>query len=135
MAAPYEIHSRSLLWWACAQSHVFLRLPRAEPSKEGIFVLRLYCKSDYAGFQAVTIESGDVNGYYGYEVTDDEGNWCFELTTRRAVIVTYPFPSLLKAQMSDKWNQEFSQWDVFGCLMAGFALAVEDGHLKISAPV
>lgn len=34
-----------------------------------------YIASDYAGFS-----SGEVSCYYGYEVTDKHGNWCFEAT-------------------------------------------------------
>lgn len=32
-----------------------------------------YLASDYAGFR-----SKNLSAYYGYEVTDPEGNWCFK---------------------------------------------------------
>lgn len=69
----------------------------------------VYHASDYAGFS-----SANLSVYYGYEKTNDEGEWCFEAKFADQVVVI-PFSKL-------KCDDQFNCVD---CLMKGVAWLFE----------
>ena len=73
---------------------------------------------DYA-----SIETNGISFYYGYEVTDENGEWCFQAKTKGGKEITLPF-SRLGARDS---------FDCGECLLAGIALLFEDGQLTIAS--
>jgi hypothetical protein len=72
--------------------------------------------SDYA-----VLSGGGIAFYYGYEVTDGEdGEWCFQATTKHGKI-TIPFSKLgLSAS---------SRFECAECLMRGIEIILERGLL------
>ena len=44
---------------------------------------------DYA-----SIETNGISFYYGYEVTDENGEWCFQAKTKGGKEITLPFSRL-----------------------------------------
>jgi len=68
---------------------------------------RSYVASDYAG-----IVSKNLEAYYGYEETTEDGEWCFVARVGKTEVLRVP-QSKLKAQ--DKFDCE-------SCLLAGLAM-------------
>lgn len=73
---------------------------------------------DYA-----SIETNGISFYYGYEVTYENGEWCFQAKTKGGKEITLPF-SRLGAKDS---------FDCGECLLAGIALLFEEGQLTIAS--
>lgn len=68
---------------------------------------RSYVASDYAG-----IVSKNLQAYYGYEETTEDGEWCFVARVGQTEVLRIP-QSKLSAQ--DKFDCE-------SCLLAGLAV-------------
>lgn len=65
----------------------------------------VYTASDYAGMSCE-----NASFYYGYQVEDECGNWCFTAEIKgREDIIKIPFP-MLRAK---------DQFDVDNCLLVG----------------
>lgn len=62
---------------------------------------------------------GDLDFYYGYERTDDEGRWCFTATRGHAEVVRVPYTEL---------GFGASEFDVDRNLLYGIGLFIRD-HL------
>jgi hypothetical protein len=77
-----------------------------------------YIASDYAGIQTKTISF-----YYGYEVTDENDEWCFHAKTKSGKEIKLPF-SRLGAR---------DKFDCGECLLAGIALLFEEGQLTTAS--
>lgn len=76
---------------------------------------RSYVASDYAGITAKHLDL-----YYGYEVTDANGEWCFSARVGETEVMKVP-QSQLKA--SDKF-------DCASCLLAGIGMLFDKYGIK-----
>ena len=75
-----------------------------------------YIAGDYAG-----VESKNVKLYYGYEVTDENNEWCFQVTQNGQEVITIP-------------SSELNVRDTFDCgecLLAGIAKLLKNGNIQI----
>jgi hypothetical protein len=74
---------------------------------------------DYA---CVMTDAGTL--YYGYEVTDEDEEWCFEATLGE-LKVRIPRPELQKVgKLSDKWAEPME------FLLVGIGILLEQGLLE-----
>jgi hypothetical protein len=80
-----------------------------------------YEASDYAGIE---VPSRSVKLYYGYEVTDANKDWCFQ-SSFTDVNVTIPFSAL------KQFDASLDQFECTRCLLAGIAILIESGNLKL----
>lgn len=80
--------------------------------------MSLHMAEDYA-----VLQTDRIDCYYGYEVTDDEGSWCFEAKVtegQRRIVFTQD-----DLQMPD-------QWDVLQGLLKGIELLINRGLMVLS---
>lgn len=75
----------------------------------------VYSSSDYAG-----ITANNFKAYYGYEVTDENEEWCFEATFGTKTI-TIPFSKL---KSDDQFNCEHNLILGIAWLMMKYKLAL-----------
>jgi hypothetical protein len=80
----------------------------------------VYEASDYAG---IDVPTKGIKFYYGYEVTDDDENWCFEATfPQKKIKIGFP---ILKHE-----NASLDQFECVPCLLTGIAILIERGDFK-----
>lgn len=73
--------------------------------------VKQYYSDDYAG-----LESGNLKFYYGYEVVDENDNWCFQVRESGEVIFKISRPEIEK---SLKYSQLYTCNDY---LIAGIGM-------------
>lgn len=79
----------------------------------------VYVAGDYGGFRV-----GNVELYYGYECTNEKGEWCFYIKTNR-------FQTNPPVIWSWKELGAKDQFDVTDCLLRGIARLMSEGKLVL----